>query len=124
MAFQIGFGHHIYSCFITHIIPWNLIWIMTCPDCINMILLEKHQVNSHFFFCNASSFMRFPFMSINTCQNQPLSIQINNFSYNFKSSKANCIRYNFYQTIILISYLQAEIIKIWLVMIPRSNGYG
>ncbi len=49
MAFKIALCHYIDSSFITKVIPWDLIWIMTGTHCIDIIFQHAGYIGMHLF---------------------------------------------------------------------------
>ena len=93
MAFQIALCHDINSGFIAKKIPGDLIRIMAGTYGIDIVFQNTCYIGMHLLHSDASSGLWAPFMTVNPCDDETLSVQINDLIHDFYSSKANIIRY-------------------------------
>ena len=78
---------------------------MTSTYGIDIILFHELNIIHHIFFCNSTSVPCIKFMTVNTLENNPLTIYAHNSIFKFKSSETYLFRTDFNYISIFISNL-------------------
>ena len=106
MALQITLCDHVDTIFVTQFIDADRIRIMAGTDRIDIVLFHGHQVFDQFFSGYHTTGYRTEFVTVNTFEDDSLTIQHHDRIFHLKTTEAHSLRDHFCHLSVLIHHFQ------------------
>lgn len=104
VGLEVVLRHHVDPVLITEVVPRNLVWVVTCPDGIDVVLLEGGNILLHVFHCNGPAAVVVSLVPVDPVDDQPLAIEKDYVIVtDLDPPEAEPVRYQFHQLTLFIT---------------------